>query len=137
MAGICAAGSAALGFWAFVPPTIIVPSAAVPVAPREAAATALPPLASFAPVWSVNLRRDLGTASPRASAAPLQVKLAGTIMDPRRPLALLAGPDGRTELKAIGESAHGARVLRIQPYAVELSYQGRTLTLRQERPVAP
>lgn len=69
-------------------------------------------------------------------APPLAVRLLGTIVEPGHSRAILLTPDGKTELKAVGETAAGAEVLNIQPDLVQVRYLQNTVDLRvpRERP---
>lgn len=106
----------------------------------------LPPLESFAPVWTARLRRPFAVAetSPPASVVPTPaaVRSAATAADQPPPpltlvgtigdaLALLRAPDGSVEVRAVGESVAAATVLAVRPAQVDLRYNGRLVTLRR------
>ncbi len=106
---------------------------------RPAEASALP-LSKFEPIWKLDLRRPLAdtlapapATTPAVAAArtpPPGMKLAGTIIEPERSLALLVGASGKVELKSIGDRFAGAEVLQIDPGAVTLQHNGQPLILR-------
>ena len=97
------------------------------------------PLSKFAPLWKLDLRRPLTDTpapanNPAVAAAtrtpPRGMKLAGTIIEPERSLALLVGASGKVEIKSIGDRFAGAEVLQIDPGAVTLQHNGQPLILR-------
>lgn len=102
--------------------------------------TVLPPLQSFRAAYLVDLQRPLYDAprkSPVAVQQPLQIRLAGTIMDPGFSRAVFAAPDGHTELKAVGEISSGARILTITDGSVTVLYNGQTSILHVNKGSQP
>jgi hypothetical protein len=64
------------------------------------------------------------------------LRLVGTIVDGTRPRGIFAvGPAG-SEMKAVGEKAGGAEVLRIDERSATVSVDGRTVMLKLEKPNA-
>ena len=51
-------------------------------------------------------------------------------------LAMLQSADGNVELKAVGESLGGMKVLAIRPSQVDVQYNGKKLTLDKVKPPA-
>jgi hypothetical protein len=99
----------------------------------------VPSLAQIEQLASLDLRRPLYD-TPAAAAAPAQrpplaLKLAGTIVEPGHSRAVLVGPEGKVELKSVGQSVAGAEVLRIDPESVTVRYldQEVQLTLQREK----
>ena len=104
-----------------------------------------PPLAAFAAVWDRELGQPLDPLDPPPVAPPTQpaaaatdpppppVKLIGTVLEPNYSMAVFARADGRPELRAVGETAGGAEVLRIEADAVTVRYNGQPVVLRVER----
>jgi len=99
----------------------------------------LPPLKSFDSVVSLDLRRPLFDAPPpvvvenQPPPPPLTIRLAGTIMEPGRNLAMLVTQEGKIELKAVGESSGNAQILAIEADAVTVRFNGENITLQVEK----
>jgi hypothetical protein len=117
-------------------------SAAAADASQSAVAGDAVPLATLAPAWSVDLRRPLvdtphpaaaGAVEQQPSAANLPVRLVGTIVDPTRPRGIFVTMLGQMELRAVGEKAGGAEVLRIDESSATLSVAGQPVTIKLER----
>lgn len=100
-------------------------------------------LASFAPAWSLDLRRPLadapaGSADAAQSAGEiLPVRLVGTIVDPVRPRGIFLTTRGQMELRAVGETTGGAEVLGIDERSATLSIAGKPVTLEIEKTEIP
>lgn len=94
------------------------------------------PLASFAPAWDVKLRRSLtevpSTGPANGDGAPT-IRLVGTIVDAARPRGIFVTNFGQMELRAVGEKAGGAEVLRIDERSATLLLAGRQVTLKVEK----
>ena len=101
-------------------------------------------LAQYEPVWNASLRRPLAdqpsapTTEPVVAAATVPennspLTLVGTIGSS---LAMLQSADGNVELKAVGESLGGMKVLAIRPSQVDVQYNGKKLTLDKVKPPA-
>ncbi len=113
----------------------------------EVHVAAFPPLSSFQSVWGLDLRRPLydQPAAPVAAARrpavkrgpPLRVKLAGTVVEPGRSMAMFITKAGKVELKAIGERVDGAEVLDITQENVSMRYSGRTVDLKLQKKGQP
>jgi type II secretory pathway component PulC len=93
-----------------------------------------PPLENLQRLASLNLRQPLFDPPPPApqpppTKTPLAIKLAGTILEAEHSLAILQLPDGKTELKAVGEQCGGATIVRIEQDCVTVSYDGQTVQL--------
>jgi len=106
------------------------PTQTGPTPPRQA----LFPLENLQRLAGLNLRQPLFDPLPPApppppAKAPLAIKLAGTILEAEHSLAILQLPDGKTELKAVGEECGGATILQIEQDCVMVSYDGQTLQL--------
>ena len=99
----------------------------------------LPPLSAFEPIWSIKLRQDLGPAAPASvSAAPMPVPppvqanasvpvtLVGTI---GTSLAMLRTPANIVEVRGVGESIDGVEVVAVRPAEVDVTFNGRKITL--------
>ncbi len=98
-----------------------------------------PPLSSFAPAWSLDLRRPLSDAATPATspsdtvAGTLPVRLVGTILGPSRPRGIFISVLGQMEMKAVGEKAGGAEILSIDERGATLSIAGRPVILKIEK----
>ncbi len=124
--------------WALFAPydqqSVLREAGQVGAASRPTASSRLP-LSSFAAVWELDLRRPLvdkpvmARVSPATAPAPLDLQLAGTIIEQGRSLAVFAGRDGKVELKAVGEVFRGREVLRIEQDRVNVRYNGEQVTL--------
>jgi hypothetical protein len=113
----------------------VMPGAGSP-ATHAATKNDLPPLAAFEPIWSMRLRQNLGTAPPPSvAAAPMPtpaastsvpVTLVGTI---GTSLAMLRTPSNVVEVCGVGESVGGVEVLAVRPAEVDVTFNGRKITL--------
>jgi hypothetical protein len=98
------------------------------------------PLAAFEPVWKLDLRKPLDGlivatgARPAAATLPVNqgppITLVGTIGDS---VALVRLADGRVEVKAVGESAAGVRIVAVRPAQVDVEFGGQVLTLKKPK----
>jgi len=130
------AGLAALSLlWAFwLPLATTRAAAATPSAApttRPTAGAAIPPLRSFGPLLTLELRQPLDPNAPTALPT-LPVKLAGTILEPGRNMAMFQDKEGAVQLKAVGETIAGAEVRQISESGVVVFYGGQELTLNVE-----
>lgn len=113
---------------------------------RSSAATRALPLSSFEAVWDLKLQEPLFASAPRnlpaasnpaAAAAPLALKLLGTIVEPGRSLAMLSTASGKPELRGVGEEIDGAQILQIEQDRVTARHNGRPVTLELQQPKTP
>ena len=100
-------------------------------------------LLDFAPLWDNRLRGPRSDSRPDAARsvtlasaigvapATLNVKLLGTILEPGNTLAMFATPQGKIELRRVGEMVGGTAtdVVKIQRREVVVRYQGKLVTL--------
>ncbi len=70
------------------------------------------------------------TAPAQRSSEQLPITLVGTVGNT---LAMLQGADGNVEVKAVGESAGGMKVLAVRPSQVDVEYNGRKMTLQRPK----
>jgi hypothetical protein len=139
-AGLLAAGGllvAAAALWPLADKGEISTADATAVGRRESVGDGAP-LASFAPAWSRDLRRPLtddpaSTTTAESNASTLPVRLVGTIIDPVRPRGIFVTVLGQMELRAAGEKAGGAEVLRIEERSATLSIAGRPVMIKLEK----
>lgn len=149
---LSAAGAAVIGWGIFTPYDAGV--AAAPAgdgtsrrSPAPATRPSFPPLEEFEAAWAVNLRgplRDVPAAPSPASAAltglvatpvaPPAFKLAGTVVEPGRSVAMLQTAEGRVELKSVGERMGTAEILEIAIDRVVVRHNGQPLTLKLDKP---
>ena len=66
-----------------------------------------------------------GGEVPSAESEPPSLDLSGVIYDPVRPMAIMNG-----RLVGVGDSASGAKILRIEKDSVRISFGGREETIR-------
>src|SRR5579884_4160024 len=133
-----AAGAVGVLFAGLKLPLAASPPQSVRVAPISsppAEAPALPPLEWFEPGWRAALRGpaasdDTIAASPHQSTKPAapMLRLVGTIMDARRPRGIFVVGLASIEVKAVGDKAGGADILRIDDNAATVSFNGATFT---------
>jgi len=108
---------------------------------RQTIATALPPLSEFEPVFNAQLRQTLGDQPAATQVAPVAVAaaappeptpmtLVGTIGSS---LAMFQASGGEVELKAVGESAAGMKVIAIRPSEVDVQLNGKLVTLHKPK----
>ena len=99
----------------------------------------LPPLPSFEAAWSRDLRQPLSDTDATAAAVSLSpgepgIRLVGTIVDGgTRPRGIFVVGLASIELKAVGERAGGAEILRIDERSATLAYPDRQVTLKLEK----
>lgn len=147
-----AAGAAAIGWGVLAPYDVgVAPAPAGGGTSRRGPAPAtrpsLPPLEEFEAAWAVNLRRPLRDApaalSPALAGAtrqtappapPPSFKLAGTVVEPGRSVALLQTTEGRVELKSVGERMGAAEILEIAIDRVVIRHNGQPHTLKLDKP---
>ncbi len=140
--GIAASGAVAwIGVTAPLARTSAVPSAAL----RSASTRAATAPAEDARVGGVDVRRvaDLDLRrplyDPPAVQAPTQpppslaLRLLGTVVETGHSRALLVGPDGKLQLKSVGDSLAGAEILRIGPDTVTVRHLDADVELKVER----
>lgn len=103
----------------------------------------VPPLSWFEPIWAMNLRRPLydqpqpvtSVARPvKKAPPPLPIRLAGTVVEPGRSVAMFITAGGKIELKGEGDTVGEAEVLSIGQDGATVRYRGKRieLTLDQE-----
>lgn len=143
VAGLGAA-VAAIGLAAW-PLRVTVESGATTDAGRAPAVPATgstsPSLESFQKVWDLPLRRPLieaapppaVTESPIAKPAAPRVRLIGTIMDGHHPRGVFLAGLTSVELKAVGDTTGGAKVLAIEANAARLLFEGNTFVISREK----
>jgi hypothetical protein len=120
------------------------PQSGAAVGNAVAPARRIPSLEEFARVWDGPLGRSVevpasqpaasGEAVPAAaaqssSAAPPAFKLAGTVVERGHSYALLVTPEGRMEVRGVGEESGGARVMEIGKSNVTLRVEGQLVRL--------
>jgi hypothetical protein len=147
LTGVLSAGALlAAGVGIFAPVEV---SFDEPVVPRKTPATsqaspdAQLPLESFAPVWSLNLRRPLEVSAAAVNTNPpvenpgtvvegsgAPFVLVGTIGDS---LAMVRTASGAVEIKGVGELANGAKIVAIRPWQVEVEVGGARMTINKAR----
>jgi len=99
----------------------------------------LPSLASYQPIWKLQLRPVIKTVAPPPPpkaqtpppprAKPFTAKLTGTILEPKHSMALFTTKTGEITFVGIGQMIEDAKVIQIQPKQVILEHNGQTLTL--------
>ena len=137
-----AAALAVIALAVFIPARVDVRPIARTNVPAASRATddAVLALASYEPVWTLELRKPLnGEAAPAVATAPVTpaqannpaaMTLVGTIGDT---LALIQTQAGVIEVKAVGESIGGAKILAVRPSEVDLEAAGQTTTLKKPK----
>jgi hypothetical protein len=113
-----------------------------PTSAPAAAIASLPPLESFEPAWRLPLRRPLVDPPPTTPALPAAaaakpaappVRLVGTIIDARHPRGVFVTGLATVEVKGVGESVGGAKILAVDDNTATLAYNDDTVTLRREK----
>ena len=125
---------------------VVFPETASPD-PFEASSTQsnpnpLPPLDSFLTLASRNYRQQLfdpppGTAPPPKQPIPLpNFRLVGIVLNPSRPLAMIADGRGQVTLKTlgdrIGDENNFAVITAINSESISLEHAGRSVTVKKE-----
>jgi hypothetical protein len=147
-AGSCTVGAvAAIVLGLFAPlQSASINSSRIPAHGRaeSVASRGMPPLPAFEPIFAALERPPSTDAQPpdavvTAQPAPAVTEsdrppltLVGTI---GQSLALLRNDRGDIEIKAVGETAGGTKVLSIQKSRVEVQHNGRSIVL--EKPKEP
>lgn len=119
-------------------PTVVATGGKVPATTQ---ATDTLPLASFEPIFYLQLRRNLAEmpavatnktpsiTANNANPSNLPITLVGTIGDS---IALIqAGAD--IQAIAVGETSAGAKVLAIRPSQIDIEYAGQKITLNKPK----
>ena len=104
--------------------------------------TPLPPLESFLTLASRNYRQQLFDPPLEAAPPPEQPKplpdfrLVGTVLNPSRPLAMIADGRGQVTLKTlgdrIGDENNFAVITAINSESISLEHAGRSVTVKKE-----
>ena len=139
---IVAAAVAIDSIWAPYELGVVGASASPTTRQMQASLQAEPTLAALQSAARMDLRRPLFdppppapiVAAPPPAPPPLTVRLAGTIIEPGHDRAVLIGPDGKTELKAVGETSGPAEVMEIGTNSCVVRYLGNPVTLKIDRP---
>lgn len=102
----------------------------------------LPPLESFLTLASRNYRQQLFDPPPPPDTPPEQPKplpdfrLVGTVLNPSRPLAMIANARGQVTLKTlgdrIGDEDNYAVITAINSESISLEHAGRSVTVKKE-----
>jgi len=96
-------------------------------------------VAEFEPIWRLSLRKSLSDASITPPVADMVATpagpggpfiLIGTIGDS---LAMIRTSAGVVEIKGLGESANGAKIVAIRPAQVDVEVAGQRLTIAKPR----
>ena len=95
------------------------------------AKSAHPPLASFEPLWHLDLQRELRDAPliDRQEVTPPPIRLSGTLVDATTTMGVFVTSGGRQEIKGIGQIVEGAEVLSIDSDGATIRFQGQTFEL--------
>ena len=121
---------------------VLPPSSIESVGVHSASTQSIPPLSAFDSVARLDLRRPLVDSPPPAKVTAvasnpppaLSIKLVGTVVQPGHSRALLLLPDGKIEMKRVGEITASAQILEITKSTVTVSYLGSDVTLKLEKP---
>ncbi len=105
----------------------------------------LPKLSTFEPVWGLDLRRQLynqpqqqrqqhkpkptPAARPRPARAHTAARLAGTVIEPGHSVAMFIMPNGRIQLKSVGEKIGELLILDITAERVCARHRGEKVNL--------
>lgn len=144
---LAGSGEILIVLWAIRAPV----TAETPVPPRGGAADArtgpgtpeLPSLEEFEAVWDVRLRQPLFEPPPKpappvagaGTAAPaIGIRLAGTVLESGRSIAVLLMPGGKLEIRRVGDRAGDVEILAIEADRIVVRQKGRDVTLRLEQP---
>ncbi len=94
----------------------------------EAAPTRVAPRAgvSLNEVLDLSLRP---APKVKVQAAPLRIKLSGTIMDGANSQAMIVDGAGQTQFVKVGETVDEIKLLSVNPTSVEVEYQDNKQTL--------
>jgi len=103
--------------------------------PKTAWQAAIPTLEEFKGVWNIDLRRSLidppseplpATVTEQKIKKPARpnLRLIGYAVESDHSLAILMGPDGTVEFKAVGEELGGVTVQSITSGGVMLDHSG-------------
>ena len=142
-AGFFGAAAVAAALWAVFWPV----EAGMPELPAGASARAVAeesseiprPLEDYAAIWQREVRAKLYEQTvitppePPPPRPKLNLKLAGTMVEPGFTCATFIDAAGKTHLKRVGETIAGARVKSIADGRVTVVFAGGELTLRVER----
>lgn len=120
-----------------------------PQSANQIPASSLPTLASYDPIWRLQLRpvvKDIApppqrptqpVAPPPPPSMPFTAKLTGTILEAQHSMALFTTQSGDIQFVSIGQMIEDAKVVQIESEKVILDRNGQTLTLEMtEAPVS-
>ena len=123
------------------PPSVAAPTTTRAPSPTP---TTAPTLAGYDSVWTLRLRQPLNApaaapavaAAPKPVAAPAQfpVTLVGTVGDS---LAMLKMPNGEVQVKRVGESAGGAKIVAVRRAQADVQLNGQLVTLHKPKEPTP
>jgi len=146
-AGLFGASAVAAALWAVFWPVEAGAPELLASASGRAVAEESPeirrPLEDYAVIWQREVRAKLyeqTVITPPAPPPPrpkLDLKLAGTMVEPGFTCATFIDAAGKTHLKRAGETIAGARVKSISDGSVTVIFAGTELTLKVERKAAP
>jgi hypothetical protein len=128
--------------WPYAGPAVDARAHAKPGPAIVVATLTDPALSDFAKVWDINLQRPLidhpapavaAPAAPIVARPPVGVKLIGTVIEPGHSVAIFIRTDGKTEVKAVGESVAGDQVLEIKPESATLRHGTDSVVLQREK----
>lgn len=104
----------------------------------------LPTLATYAPIWKLQLRPVVKTVAPAAPpksassppppSKPFTAKLTGTIIEDKHSMALFTTKTGEIQFVTIGQMIEDAKLVQIQPQEVIIDHNGKTLTIELSKP---
>ena len=100
-----------------------------------------PKLSTFAPLWTLDLRRPLYDVSPQSSEQPssprlpqvLGLRLTGTVIEPNHSIAMFITREGKVALRSVGQKVEQAQILEIMSDRVSVEHAGRQIDLVLER----
>ncbi len=129
--------------WALQPVTVALPSstdgAGSNTRGQGPAQRPVPSLADLNSLAQVNLRRPIfdptaAAAAPPPPPPPLTIKLAGTIIEPGNNQAMIVTREGDYLRLRVGEKSGEAEVQIIERESITVSYYGKSIVLKVDRP---
>ncbi len=146
---VCLLASAGVAYWVIGEPVRLEPAvdqatlavANVTPASHEAIAHGqLPTLSAFEHAWQLQLRRPLFDPPPVKVEAkvfvppPLAYRLTGTVLNPDGAMAMFVGPQGKIEIRRVGQQIGEATILDISQDRVRINYHDQTRELELAAP---
>lgn len=146
---VCLLASASAAYWVIhepvrgepvVEPVSSTAASTTPASHETIAHGQLPALNAFDHAWQLQLRRPLFDPPPVKVEVkafvppPLAYRLTGTVLNPGGAMAMFVGPQGKIEIRRVGQQIGEATILDIGQDRVRINYYDQTRELELTAP---